>query len=402
MTPSRLPHILFALYPFFWAAGLYYLYFVIFVLSTTTTFLSRIIKHRQPFFIAGLILTAAQLLSTFLASLNSDISGDRYLAIVRNYLIFFSIFLSAAYFSREKISASLPTYLSKLILCYAAAASVLYAFYLFTGVSEISINYPHQSITFIATDFIAESKFPRLSMLGDYANSAAIFITCCFFTLCTLDHNGNASKARVFLFAIMLLLVVFTGSRITLFVLLCFTPVVLSRNPKITIIFITIGAVTALFFLLSGLAEVILNARAGSSSMRERIYLTSINMVMNESPIFGMGYKPYIPGWDYPLGSHSTPIGYLFKNGIYGLSIYLLCHLYFIIKFLHASILSISNNSPRADLRRKFISFYAINLMLVVFFFEDIDGTELNAISLGMLLSTSILIPKTNSSSSYS
>jgi hypothetical protein len=58
-------------------------------------------------------------------------------------------------------------------------------------------------------------------------------------------------------------------------------------------------------------------SRSGSNDSRMRIYSTSITMTLQESPIIGIGIK-YMQG-NYPLGSHSSYIGFFYRAGFLGL-----------------------------------------------------------------------------------
>lgn len=104
-----------------------------------------------------------------------------------------------------------------------------------------------------------------------------------------------------------------------------------NRNYRKMFVLIGIMVIIPVAFLLSSKIEHIfvtmLDSRQGSSSTRIRLYVTTIQKVVTESPIVGMGIKypnPYVFG--LPYGSHSTYIGIFYRTGIVGV-------LFFVIMF---------------------------------------------------------------------
>ena len=56
--------------------------------------------------------------------------------------------------------------------------------------------------------------------------------------------------------------------------------------------------------------------RESSTATRTNIYMDSLSVMWNNSPLLGCGIK--VMRGNYPLGSHSTWIGFLYKTGIIG------------------------------------------------------------------------------------
>lgn len=96
---------------------------------------------------------------------------------------------------------------------------------------------------------------------------------------------------------------------------------ILTRRQKQTLILILILGATVFLILNNSYITYIINklyyAREGSTNTRIGIYTESISTVLNDSPILGIGIKS-IGNRGYPLGSHSTYIGLLYKSGILG------------------------------------------------------------------------------------
>ena len=101
------------------------------------------------------------------------------------------------------------------------------------------------------------------------------------------------------------------------------------------------------------------HSREGSNSMRFAIYFESIHTLFQYNPVFGIGTKILYMG--YPLGSHSTYVGILYKTGIVGTLLFLI---------LIVSILDKYNKT-----KFKLVLFAVLSL-LVCYIFEDLDATN--------------------------
>lgn len=118
----------------------------------------------------------------------------------------------------------------------------------------------------------------------------------------------------------------------------------------------------------SALAYKILHVRPGSNSDRMRIYTETINRISETSWIIGAGIKEMNSAGVYPLGSHCTYLGILFKAGILGG----ICFL--------AGLVGTVVSAVRETLKSKniFKVFTIIMLVLIIAFclLEDIDGSN--------------------------
>ena len=116
------------------------------------------------------------------------------------------------------------------------------------------------------------------------------------------------------------------------------------------------------------MAEAIFNVRPGSNSDRIRIYTDIINEISETSWIIGAGVKEMNETGVYPLGSHCTYLGILYKTGILG-------GISTAIGFASAIIMIV-----RRSLRYKDWSallFICLTALLMLFFaVEDIDGAD--------------------------
>lgn len=114
--------------------------------------------------------------------------------------------------------------------------------------------------------------------------------------------------------------------------------------------------------------------RSGSAGARSQIYQQSLEWVQN-SPLLGYGTQIDVPGLDYPLGSHSTPLGLAFKYGIPAAAIMLL----FLISCLFRTLRALSKTTDKysetfwATLASSLLCYYL--LLLINEFIVDVYHT---------------------------
>ena len=106
------------------------------------------------------------------------------------------------------------------------------------------------------------------------------------------------------------------------------------------------------------------NAREGSNESRTYLMRESIRMTLMESPLIGMGVKE-TSAIGYPLGSHSTYVGFFYKTGIIGFI--LGCTIFITIGL--KIIFSVRS-------KEKTVLKIALFMMLPLLIVEDIDGSN--------------------------
>lgn len=112
------------------------------------------------------------------------------------------------------------------------------------------------------------------------------------------------------------------------------------------------------------LLQELLNAREGSNDSRSYLMMESIRVTLDSSPIVGMGIKvTSLIG--YPLGSHSTFLGFFYRTGIVGFIVGTALFLIITLKILFS----------RGNLEKTSIKI-SLLLMPLLFFVEDIDGAN--------------------------
>ena len=113
----------------------------------------------------------------------------------------------------------------------------------------------------------------------------------------------------------------------------------------------------------------IIYGNESSTSFRILLLSTSIDEVWNQSPILGMGLKRYLYV-GYPLGSHSSYVGFFYKTGLIGL-------------LIGMSIFGVANwNWLKKKKRNSDINTITLFLLsfVVLFAIEDVDGTNWSSI----------------------
>ncbi|WP_395185041.1 O-antigen ligase family protein [Lactiplantibacillus plantarum] len=120
----------------------------------------------------------------------------------------------------------------------------------------------------------------------------------------------------------------------------------------------------------------ILVSRQGSTSMRENIYKTSLQVTLENSPIIGNGIKTEFFG--YPLGSHSTYIGLFYKAGLIGL-IAAVLGFWFLFQLLYRKLTA-------GGTRLFYVGCYLALMAFLIF--EDLDGAEWSLIIFWSLMGT--------------
>lgn len=133
-------------------------------------------------------------------------------------------------------------------------------------------------------------------------------------------------------------------------------------------VLLLVAIVIIKFDTVATIAEAIFNARPGSNSDRLRIYTDTVNKISETSWIIGAGIKEMNAAGVYPLGSHCTYLGILYKAGILG-------GICAAIGFVMA-IITIIRKSLRSKDWFALLFCCMCALLLLFFVVEDIDGAD--------------------------
>lgn len=363
------------LYPYFWAAGLKYVFFMLYPLLKLRHIAGSIKRFHTENSATSSVLwffLLYQITSTFISSFTSDISYIRLAAIFHNYLVFLFFIMALSVSSISKLK------FGNWIIIYLNISLCLYVLSIFYG--ELSWIGLFEKVAVVETGYLTSGSIPRLSIFSDYYNATAIILLGVLY-LFIIQKDKSFSRIKVsYIFMLVMMLMLATGSRIGVVLCLATLPLFLTRSP----FFLVLLYVTAIIITLIS-AEVIFNyadsLRESSSNTRKFIYDYSINLTNNHNPFTGLGFKPKYEWMRYPVGSHSTFIGYYVKNGVIGLFLWLVIILMFYYRALYCFIHSCNRERYYAIVNIIFLSIYVI-----IFVFEDLDAFELNAVFFGIVV----------------
>lgn len=251
-------------------------------------------------------------------------------------------------------------------------------------------------LNIIRTDWFLNTNFPRFTgfFLYPTATGVGTSIILCF-TVAYYSYKSYNAIHKLIEMIIISLPLIFSLSRTAILAFIISNILVmilkLPKGNKIylfacNVIFIGICTMLFLYISIEPMVSFILNSREASTGQRQLIYELAIKKVL-ESPLLGIGMKPYVYGIEVPIGSHSTYIGTLMKTGFIGLFLLTV----FLFRVLFVWLNKYNNN---VDYKKRYI---IKNLGIIIFtliiwmFTEDIDAPQSVAfflfLSIGLLLS---------------
>jgi hypothetical protein len=337
----------------------------------------RIDKVAMFMFIAVAIQITAVFWQFFIGNVGEDFSR-LYAAINTNGMWLFALF-SYSIVRDKKYSETEMAFVRKWFLIDLCILVCIYFFYQFTGWSEITIL--GQSVKLRRMDYLQTGTTERFSALTESVLGASCLFLLMVPTCLTILNKWKFFIVKAGVLSLFFLSVVETHSRAG--IVAC-TPVFIiglyylwSKSAHyvniskslLHVLFIIVSFGLIVFVIINfneflNIALSFANSRSGSNSARFDIYKTSIQKVLDESPVIGIGIK-YMLG-SFPLGSHSTYIGLFYKSGILGIILWV---------FGFASLI--------IGLYRKFtqyiwgVTFFIINMAYFAFLmFSDIDGVN--------------------------
>lgn len=221
---------------------------------------------------------------------------------------------------------------------------------------------------------------PVLRFVGfmDYANLVIMFFMFFYPLFCMYAIELNKRWLGWFLIVLGIFPVLSTYSRsgyfiillgISLFVFSLFLEKYSIVTRGFYYCFVTTTLILLIFYtnLLDGIGSIFsdfYNAREGSNDSRTYLIEESMKVTFDNSPVIGMGIKSD-SNLGYPLGSHSTFLGFFYKTGIVGLIVGTAMFLYISFKLLFLKIHGVSN-----------LKKYFIVVLPIMFLFEDVDGSN--------------------------
>jgi hypothetical protein len=378
-------------YPYFpWVLGflLPFLYIVFFL------HIKKIINHSKKkdnvfVFLIGFLVV--QLISIAFSPLYSFFDFGRLAAILHNLLGYSFVFLGYIFLNDKTLFDFTKNNILKMF--YALALIIflgaMWSYYIggtsyFTSLPNLlGINSKFFNVIFSIPSWHFIPDFPRTTVMSIYPNATGLIIL----MVHTIYMNFHFSKPRnfqIFTFLIFILCIFTTGSR-SFLVLSVFLFMVYLINTKGKL-WILVLITPILIIIAFPLVDYMISGRQGSNEMRSLIYYNSFKFMIETNPIFGLGLKPLIPevADKYPVGSHSTPWGYIIKCGLVGGGVILFFYLKVILKYiLYLFKLVFSDTKLNHE---KFYHYSSFFVILIASFFEDLDAFEIMPFYFGIIL----------------
>lgn len=316
-------------------------------------------KEAYPFILLGFLH-----LFSILINCIGDFTLSRVIAAVNTALLwilggFFLSYSSKKKLDRNKVNRIM--YNNMLILILFSFAMIISQLLKLPTISILS-----RSLT--GGDWIDGEETIRLMAFMEYSNLISLFYFLAFpFAYEYIKENKSVIFQTLFLI-VSILPVILNHSRIGILLaiiqLIIMLPKVMAISKKrITYISVLFFSILIIFFAVNyssiiNSIENLINSRQGSTATRSIIYKTSIIKTINKSPVIGCGIKEYLG--EYPLGSHSTYIGFFYKTGIIGFIIGMM-------GIINLALKIIKNN------KKAFLPILCFLLMLIL---EDLDGAN--------------------------
>lgn len=139
-------------------------------------------------------------------------------------------------------------------------------------------------------------------------------------------------------------------------------------NRRLTAIVAVVAALVLVLVLIVGAPKIydfvmgFVNGRSGSSNTRFLIYKTSIIKAFNDNFLIGSGIKTMIG--DYPLGSHSSYIGFFYKTGLLGLAV------------IMVALIKMAKGIFDRYFKQNMLILMSVASLFLAMVFEDIDGAD--------------------------
>ncbi|MGD7007039.1 O-antigen polymerase [Metabacillus sp. 84] len=221
----------------------------------------------------------------------------------------------------------------------------------------------------------------RFTGFFDYSNLVIMYYFLFYPIFLKVCFNLKNIILKVVLLVLSFSVVISTLSRsgyiiLILAFLISICVIYMNKNNKIlvfalsfiglTIVIIILVYTNMTNLILSEIKELI-GSREGSTETRSLILNDSINIVLNDSLLIGMGVKDSSPYDQLPYGSHSTFVGFFYKAGLMGLILGTLLILWNNLKLLFVTF--------ERPLIIKVTSVFYL-LMTAMLFVEDIDGSN--------------------------
>lgn len=375
----------FLLFPVVWLTGAIPIYSII-LFPLLFYFLNDIPKNKVV--ICFIIFIPIQILSAALSFFGDFNDSIRFFAIIHNIYLFslivFGILLAMRLNITNVFSEKITSFA---IMIFSLVGSILFSYSAFFKKDEIFFRSVFDTVSLTRKDFLFDNMVPRLTLFGEYANSTAILAI----LLLVIYSFVRAAPGKIInskiVFLSVLLIVIATGSRIAILSIVLMAPFIFFGESRKylskSLIFYLLISFLYLFLDSTGFLVGIKDLKSNSSNTRVDLYLNSLNVLLDTNPFTGLGLKPIVPGLSIlPLGSHSTYLGYIIKNGALGL-IFVSLFLAWLASRLYIYGIRFGSNYFYEN---NFKNYCLLTLISIIFLFEDIDAYAINCLLFGIII----------------
>ncbi|MGN7476663.1 O-antigen ligase family protein [Solibacillus silvestris] len=228
------------------------------------------------------------------------------------------------------------------------------------------------------TEWFGNMKVIRFVGFMDYSNLIIVFFMFFYplFLLTVLEMRNPLIKILLTIGGLLPIITTFSRSGYLIVLLYLFIISLIYLYGKVNkklftaSVFFTLSLVLPIVIYTNfpdgvfSILKELFEAREGSNDSRTYLMKESIRMTMENSPLIGMGVKvTSLIG--YPLGSHSTIVGFFYKTGILGLIAGAAIFLIINIKMLLSG----------GNMDKKLMKI-SLLIMSSLFIVEDIDGSN--------------------------
>lgn len=383
------------IYFFFWSSGFSFLFFHLMGLLNIFAVSSQRSGLRSIELSLLLILAAKAIsLTHFMVVLQGVDSPIVLLNVIYTELFWF-IGFGLVFMASRSIKLTTVDAIGKQSCLFIFLAAFLGGIALLMGGTEVSLDSIGKSVVppalqsvalvrdsltlkVVGGDWSSISNGERLTIFSPYATALAMTSVCLVGYYNAVRQNAMTTTVVLLCNLLAFSLVVATFSRTGL---LCSLAYLVSLsflrdgNRVFKVCALTLTIILGVYFALISI-NTLLGLRADSSDVRLQIYIASLVAVVDFSPILGLGIRGDA-GLLKDLGSHSTLVGLLYKNGILGL----LAGLILIINMLRVFMSNIGYIRPKimseSGIERIYRAYHIVALIpvLIIFLlFEDVDA----------------------------
>lgn len=298
--------------------------------------------------------------------LNPQVDMERVFAAFNVVGIWIFSLVAYGYYSKQKIELSRINKCMHINMLIMIALSLV--FLLFRYNQNIVLLGRHLA----HVDWLATGRTERFNGFLEYPNLITLFYLLVLpFALLHISQKGKLYRATFIGLSFVPMLA--SNSRIGLVALLlamfCFIFYEF-LSKRLRTLFLVLAPIVLFFVLILFSAQIsemlsdFFHSRSGSNALRFRVYEESLRLVLQRSPLIGLGIREAFSASAH-LGTHSTYVGIVFRTGILGSVL--------LFVFFSREIARFVGRMRRAGYGR-YLGF--LLYFLVVMAIEDIDGSN--------------------------